>query len=73
MSALAEATQKQLLLFRTLSLLGGLFVLGFGLLNRVLRIAFLDPLPERIFIGLALLLFFGLTFFSRRLREQARF
>lgn len=73
MSALTEATQKQLLLFRTVSVLGGLFVLGLGLLNRVLRTAFIDPLPERIFIGLAFLLFFGLTFFSRRLREQARF
>ena len=73
MQVISPVDQKKLNLFRTFSFLGGFLILALGLLNRLLIPTFVDPLPERVFIGLAFLVFATLTFFSTQVRKQALF
>ena len=58
-------------LYRTLLAVGGLVLIGFGMLYRVAEPGIVDPMAERLSLGLAAVLLVGLTFTSEWVRARA--
>ncbi|MEM1056531.1 MAG: response regulator [Bacteroidota bacterium] len=62
---------EPLKLYRVLLAVGGMVLIGFGLLYRFSEPAVVDPLSERIALGLAAVLLVALTFTSQWIRTHA--
>ncbi|MEM6326503.1 MAG: response regulator [Bacteroidota bacterium] len=67
----AAVPSESLTLYRVLLAVGGLVLIGFGLLYRLAEPGIIDPLSERIALGLGAVVVVTLTFTSRWVRERA--
>jgi len=65
-----QPTDKNLGILRTLTLVGALVILAFGVIRRIAEPDTADPLLERLAIVSVLLAFFGLSFFLSLIRKH---
>ena len=65
-----QDVEKNLRLYRTLSLVGAGIIFAFGLVRRIANPETADPLAERFFVGAVCLIYYAATYFSARVRAH---